>query len=147
MVSSNCLPVQCRPNCIHKEYCILCVLSLRSSLTRRRKLKEIFLSQLTYWLDVVLEQHRANVVEDWLDIRQESKWIWLVTGSSNHYGSIKSTTKMLVAVAVMSESAPQKYKLAVKAVLITQSSGHVHQCWKYSMLVGWVKDRVVPVLD
>jgi hypothetical protein len=45
---------------------------------------------------------------------------------------------LLVAIAILPECDLEKLQFVMQAVLITESPGCVHQCGKYSMLVGEV---------
>jgi hypothetical protein len=48
----------------------------------------------------------------------------------------ESLSDLLVAIAVLPESGPEKLLLIMWAFAVTEGSGLVHQCGKYGLFVG-----------
>jgi hypothetical protein len=52
--------------------------------------------------------------------------------------TVEGSVDLVIVVAILFEDIPQKHQFSLQAVVITESSGPVHQSREYHLFIGWV---------
>jgi hypothetical protein len=77
-----------------------------------------------------------DIYEGWPNVGQESDQVRIIADQSSLHSRIESSTNWPDTIAILLECDMEKLQFIMQAVLVTQSSGLIHQDGNYSLLIG-----------